>query len=422
MTAWRKRNGIYQPVYTPELSRRRAGLGGRKFASGGAKPTGQAAVISGGGGPVTVTSVSPTNGLATTEVTITGTGFTNGQAVTIGGTTADNIVYTNSTTIVCDVPSGLTQGSIIDITVAGVTLSDCFYVGGATWLGNEPAGFTALASNDWDDLNAPTGQVATWTSITDVDGDQNIAAGQPNTYTGSGTYLYNAGSIQTDATALMLNGVTSSSVYQVYWPVGFNGGVGNHKAKMTFDQDYKQLYVCHWIMWDADFEWNVASHKMFYASGNHDVSSSFLFQLVGSEDGVNYGYPHIELYNNMPGNGNQGRMYDDVGGITGTQGTRSLWRGEWQLQEFLIKWMSASGAWDAEFHAWVNGTKYMTITGANTWDTLSGCRTNWETEGYGNDYGWNSLRYSNLWGGGGTMTRANYQYVAKTYVSGKTTL
>ena len=56
---------------------------------------------------VTVTSISPTSGLATggTSVTINGTGFVSGASVTFGGTTATNVVVVSSIKITAKTPA-----------------------------------------------------------------------------------------------------------------------------------------------------------------------------------------------------------------------------------------------------------------------------------------------------------------------------
>jgi type IV pilus assembly protein PilY1 len=61
----------------------------------------------------TVTKVTPDNGLTTEEktVTITGTYFQSGAAVTFGGTLATNVVVVNDTTITCKTPAG-TAGKV----------------------------------------------------------------------------------------------------------------------------------------------------------------------------------------------------------------------------------------------------------------------------------------------------------------------
>lgn len=159
MTAWRKRNGIYQPVYTPELSRRRAGLGGRKFAHGGAKATGAAATTEGGGGgSVTVTSVTEDTVDIGGTITINGTGFTAGQAVTIDGVSVASPTFDSATQITATVPAGVTRAADADVTVAGVTLASAFRVLGALDFPGVPGArhVNGYVQHVWEDWNSYT--------------------------------------------------------------------------------------------------------------------------------------------------------------------------------------------------------------------------------------------------------------------------
>jgi len=104
------------------VGRRVAGRGGRQGHFGGAPQITPEAPGGGGGGGVTVTSIDTAVGGYRDSVVIAGTGFESGQAVLFGSTSADNIVYTSSIRIDCDVPTGET--GLTDVSVAGVTLSD----------------------------------------------------------------------------------------------------------------------------------------------------------------------------------------------------------------------------------------------------------------------------------------------------------
>ena len=71
--------------------------------------------------PPTVSSVSPNSGSTAggTAVTITGTNFAGGAAVTFGGAAATNVVMVNSTTITAATPAGSAGAATVTVTVSG---------------------------------------------------------------------------------------------------------------------------------------------------------------------------------------------------------------------------------------------------------------------------------------------------------------
>ena len=72
-------------------------------------------------GTPTVSNVSPNNGPATggTAVTITGTNFAGGAAVTFGGTTATSVTVVSSTTITATTPAGTAGAATVTVTNPG---------------------------------------------------------------------------------------------------------------------------------------------------------------------------------------------------------------------------------------------------------------------------------------------------------------
>ena len=102
----------------------------------------------------TITSVSPSSGSTSggTAITITGTGFANGAAVKVGGTSATSVVVVNSTSITATTPAGTAgpQDVVVTNTDAGTVTS----TGGFT--------YTALAGT------APTTLAATGITSSDA--------------------------------------------------------------------------------------------------------------------------------------------------------------------------------------------------------------------------------------------------------------
>ena len=85
----------------------------------GTSLTGSATKYSYIGAP-TVTSISPSSGVAGTDVTITGTYFIKGSTTVKFGTVSATILSTNdaATQIVVDAPSGVTSGTTVDVRVS----------------------------------------------------------------------------------------------------------------------------------------------------------------------------------------------------------------------------------------------------------------------------------------------------------------
>jgi hypothetical protein len=73
-----------------------------------------------GGGPPDVTSVSPASGSLAggTQATLTGSGFSPGATVEVGGIAASNVAVLDADTITFFVPAGLNGGGTKDVTVS----------------------------------------------------------------------------------------------------------------------------------------------------------------------------------------------------------------------------------------------------------------------------------------------------------------
>jgi Galactose oxidase-like, Early set domain/IPT/TIG domain len=117
----------------------------------------------------TITKVSPNTGATAggTAVTITGTNFTSGAAVTFGGAAATNIDVVNSTTITAKTPSHAAGAVAVAVTIDGQTAT---LANGYTYSGPAPISFAQVA--------AATPQSAT-SSVT-VTFPQNQTAGDLN--------------------------------------------------------------------------------------------------------------------------------------------------------------------------------------------------------------------------------------------------
>ncbi len=87
-------------------------------------------IFGGAGASHTVASISPSSGTIAggTNVTISGSGFTAGATVSIGGTAATNVTVTSGTTITCTTPAGSAGARDVSVTESSqtVTLSNAF--------------------------------------------------------------------------------------------------------------------------------------------------------------------------------------------------------------------------------------------------------------------------------------------------------
>jgi len=114
--------------------------------------------------PPIVSTVSPNSGATTggTAVTITGTNFAAGAAVTFGSGTAINVVVVNSTTITATTPAGSSGAVTVTITVNGQS-------------GNLANGFTYVIAPTVSNVSPNNGPAAGGTTVT-ITGT-NFAAG-----------------------------------------------------------------------------------------------------------------------------------------------------------------------------------------------------------------------------------------------------
>jgi uncharacterized repeat protein (TIGR01451 family) len=89
--------------------------------------------------PASITSFTPTNGPAGTIVKITGNNFTNASAVLFNGIPATSFAVTNNTTIGAVVPPGITSGPISVTTPFGTTNSAALFFAAPTVTGFTPS-------------------------------------------------------------------------------------------------------------------------------------------------------------------------------------------------------------------------------------------------------------------------------------------
>jgi IPT/TIG domain len=122
-------------------------------------------------GQPTVSSLSPNNGLTSggTAVTITGTNFAAGAAVTFGSAAATNVIVVNNTTITATTPMGST--GVVTVTVTNVGSQSGSLANGFTYVVGAPAVSSVSPNN---------GPVAGGTAVT-ITGT-NFAAGAAVTF------------------------------------------------------------------------------------------------------------------------------------------------------------------------------------------------------------------------------------------------
>ena len=83
-------------------------------------------------GMSTITSITPAIGTVATVITITGTGFSTGAQVTIGGVVATNVTVVSSTQITVTAPANATSGAK-DVTVTNLDTVSVVKMGGFTY-------------------------------------------------------------------------------------------------------------------------------------------------------------------------------------------------------------------------------------------------------------------------------------------------
>ncbi len=167
----------------------------------------------------TVTNITPTTGGVDTRITITGTSFAQGQAVTINGTPARRVWYYSSTQIVAQVGNGTTgTGNVV---VAGTaTSAQTFAVTACT----QPSSVTAATGA----VNTASINVA-WTNPATVEradviyrlADPTVQALPP---AGAEFTRINTGQIASGARNFTITGLDASKIYEVYVQVRCTGG------------------------------------------------------------------------------------------------------------------------------------------------------------------------------------------------------
>jgi hypothetical protein len=165
----------------------------------------------------TVSSVSPNNGPVAggTAVTITGTNFAAGAAVTFGGTAATNVVVVNGTQITATTPAHAAGAVTVSVTVNGQA-------------GNLASGYTYNAPPTVSSVSPNNGPVAGGTAVT-ITGT-NFAAGAAVTF-GS-----NAATNVVVVSATQITATTpAGSVGAVTVTVTVNGQAGSLASGYTYN-------------------------------------------------------------------------------------------------------------------------------------------------------------------------------------------
>ena len=185
-------------------------------AATGSAPTGSLDDAINGGGPLTVTSFSPSSGAAGTTVTITGTNFDPDpfhMQVSFGGNVSATIVSASSTQLVVTVPAGASTGKIK--VTNGLTLVNDLSATNFTVTGSTP-------SNTWTPHSS--GSAFILNTVTYGNG-LFVAGGMGYTILSSPdginwTSRSSSGSPQPDADYYSVNGLAWSSARSLFIAVG----------------------------------------------------------------------------------------------------------------------------------------------------------------------------------------------------------
>jgi hypothetical protein len=190
---------------------------------------------SAGGAPPTITSFTPTSGLANTSVTITGTNFTGATAVRFNGTAATSFTVNSATQVSATVPTGATTGHISVTTPSGTGTSTTNFTvttssGGITYIqsqekisstGGSPNAQSATFSAQPTAGDTVVVGLVCWASA----GCQitSVADNFSNTYTQIGTTTHYLGT-NADVALYCASGISSASNFQVTATLTNTGG------------------------------------------------------------------------------------------------------------------------------------------------------------------------------------------------------
>ena len=193
----------------------------------------------------TVTGISPSSGPATggTAVTITGTGFSSGATVRLGGTTATGVTVVSSTSITATTPAH--AAGVVDVTVTNTDNQSGTLTSGFTY--NTVPSETVLLADDFNDnsmdvakwdannlfsgftsVNVPiaeTGQrLEVGPLLQSTDGSNYRGLRSVNTYNFTGGYCYvelpQAPSSSTAGDAMLTVGIDVNNFYRIYVEAG----------------------------------------------------------------------------------------------------------------------------------------------------------------------------------------------------------
>ncbi len=180
-------------------------------------------------GPPTVTGVSPNNGPAAggTGVTITGTNFASGAAVTFGSAAATNVVVVSSTSITATTPAG--SVGAVTVTVTNIGSQSGSLANGYTYNAAVAIGFGQVASST---PQSPTATVTVAYPAAQTAGDLNVVVVGWNDTTST---VQSVKDSVGNSYSLAIGPTAASGMSQsIYYAANISGG--SNTVTVTFSQ------------------------------------------------------------------------------------------------------------------------------------------------------------------------------------------
>jgi len=331
-----------------------------------------------GSAAITVTASAPVP-VATVSVSPPSSSLQVGVTVQLSATTRDAsnnvltgrvVTWSSSSPLIASVnASGLV--TVVAVGSATITATSETKTGtatvtgivstGAVWRGNEPASMTTITDQPFTSLPS------------------------------SGWTPYFSWGLASDATAPH----SPSSVFEIVYPAGYNGGNSPGLAEFAINPNYRQIYVCMYIKYSSNWQGHLtAVNKIIHfwiGNSNHLV-------IVGAGSGTDPLTARISLQGIAAG-GNQD------GGATGTyESPIQFVRGQWHMVEMVAVSNTGSNK-DGSADIYVDGVHAAGVSGI-------------EFEAGGPLF--NLVKEDPTWGGGGDVVKNTQSFrVDHIYMSGK---